>query len=725
MDEHLLWFMRYIMRYSMSSIKKYSTILAIGLLSALVVTCKAEKKVSEILIEKAEIRLVPQGDNKTVGFMKIMNATDDTVVLKSVESELAETIQIEKLNTSNDVIDIEVLSQVSINPHGILQLESGGTYISFTGLQKTLADGDTVALTLNFENKSVQTEAIIKAAKKEGISILGVVIQVLGGLAVFLFGMKVMSESLQNVAGDDLKDFLGKMTTNRFTGALSGMGITTAIQSSSATTVMVVGFVNASLMNLRQAVSVIMGANIGTTITAWIVAILGFKIQISVFALPAIFFGLVMIFMKSEKIKGWGSALVGFGLLFLGLQFLKDGIPDAAANPESFVFLEAYTSMGFLSVILFVLFGTLITVVVQSSSAASAITITLAHKGVIPYETALAMILGENIGTTITANLAALAGNRNAKKAAVAHTIFNVFGVVWVLALFYPATWLLQAIIPGDPVSNPDQIRYHISTFHTLFNITNTTLLIGFVGFVAKYASVIVDKLVPGQEEEKKYDFRFLQSGSIKTTEIPILELKEYSYGIFQDTENLLETTKSLINEKYSNKKVSLIFDAEDELDTYRAQMLNYLGDVQASGVSGTVGKQLLFMFNMVQNLEDIGDDFANIARKVKKITKQKLDFDDESKQMLNEMFNKVNDQFLQILENYNNLGDREVRTDALKLRKESEKSFKSIERTFDRQSAKKKKKVLLDIVFMDIVRIVNSTSDKLYSIATTGQSFH
>ena len=304
------------------------------------------------------------------------------------------------------------------------------------------------------------------------MSVISGILEILGSLGVFLFGMKVMSEGIQKTAGEKLRRILETMTTNRFAGVFTGFIITCLVQSSSATTVMVVSFVNAGLLNLMQSIGVIMGANIGTTITGWMVSILGFKFKIASIALPAIGIGLPLYFSKKNKLRDYGEVLIGFGLLFLGLMFLKSSVPDIKSNPEVLEFLAGWSGYGFPSRIIFVVVGILLTIIVQSSSAAMTITITMAAMGWIDFPTACAVVLGENIGTTITAYLASIPGNVSAKRAARAHMIFNFAGTLWMFILFVPFLQLVDYLAPGDPTIAED-IPIHMALFHTIFNITN------------------------------------------------------------------------------------------------------------------------------------------------------------------------------------------------------------------------------------------------------------
>ncbi len=329
----------------------------------------------------------------------------------------------------------------------------------------------------------------------------GDILTLFGSLGLFLYGMKVMSDALMEVAGDKMRNILASMTSNRVFAVFTGFLITAVIQSSSATTLMVVSFVNASLLTLAESVGVIMGANIGTTVTAWLIAILGFKVSMSVIALPLVGFGFLMNFSKKERIQHWGRFIIGFAVLFIGLQFLKDSVPDIKQNPEILEWLKAYTDMGYLSLLIFLAIGTILTVIIQSSSATMALTLVMCYEGWIPFEMAAAMVLGENIGTTITANLAALVANLNAKRTARAHLIFNLLGVIWMLILIFPFLRGIEYFVSRNggpsPYDTPEAIPVALSIFHTTFNIINTFVLIWFVPLIVK----IVLKVIPMRAE--------------------------------------------------------------------------------------------------------------------------------------------------------------------------------------------------------------------------------
>ena len=359
----------------------------------------------------------------------------------------------------------------------------------------------------------------------------------LGSLGLFLYGMKVMSDSLMMLAGDRMRSILATTTSNRFFALLTGFLITAAIQSSSATTLMVVSFVNASLLTLTEAVGVIMGANIGTTVTAWLITILGFKVKMSAIALPLVGAGFLLTISKSEKARQWGYFTVGFALLFIGLQFLKESVPNIGDHPEALAFLAEYTSRGFLSILIFLIIGTILTLVIQSSSAAMALTLLMCFEGWIAFDIAAAMVVGQNIGTTITANLAAIIGNYHAKRAARAHLIFNVLGSVWILILFYPFLHAVGQVVERiegvSPFLSAAAIPIAISIFHTVFNILNAVILIGFIKIIVNLAI----RMVPAVEEkEAEIDQpQFLTESSLKYSQTGIKALTDESVRLLEN----------------------------------------------------------------------------------------------------------------------------------------------------------------------------------------------
>ena len=384
----------------------------------------------------------------------------------------------------------------------------------------------------------------------------------LGALGMFLYGMNLMSSGLQKAAGDRLRSFLSAMTSNPLKGVLTGLGITSVIQSSSATTVMVVSFVNAGLLTLAQAIGVIMGANIGTTVTAWLVSWLGFKADISILAIPMMIFGFLFSNSKKDKRKNIGELIVGFCLLFLGLSFMKESVPDLRETPQVLEFVTAWSAHGFASVLLFLGFGTVLTLILQSSSATMAITLIMLSMGWIPFNMACAMVLGENIGTTITANIAAAVGNTQAKRAAMSHTIFNVFGVIWALILFTPFLKLVGFItetlfgIPnpaaeGFTVSDANSPEatsalYGLSMLHTLFNTINTLLLVWFTGWIAKAVSWIIR--TPESKEKEVFRLKYISAGPLATPEISVEQAFEEIIHFAQISKTGAEHAREAIN---------------------------------------------------------------------------------------------------------------------------------------------------------------------------------
>ncbi|WP_346710260.1 Na/Pi cotransporter family protein [Phocaeicola salanitronis] len=463
----------------------------------------------------------------------------------------------------------------------------------------------------------------------------------LGSLALFLYGMKIMSEGLQKFAGDRLRNILTAMTTNRVTGVLTGTLITALVQSSSATTVMVVSFVNAGLLTLSQSISVIMGANIGTTVTAWIISALGFKVDISVFALPLLAFGVPLLFSQKSSRKSIGEFIFGFSFLFMGLDLLKKNAPDLSQNPDMLAFVQNYTDMGFFSVILFVLIGTVLTMIVQASSATMAITLIMCANGWISFELGAALVLGENIGTTITANLAALTANTQARRAALAHLMFNVFGVMWVLILFKPFLSMVDWIIDDwMQVSNAGgvAVSFKLSAFHTCFNVCNVLILIWFVKLIER----TVCRLIPQKETEEEYRLQFISGGMLSTAELSLLQARkeinlfaERIQRMFGMVRNLLHTT----NENEFNKLFARIEKYEGISDNMEVEIATYLTKVSEGRLSSESKLEIREMLREVSEIESIGDSCYNLARTMSHKRRANVEFTDEQYGHIEQMF--------------------------------------------------------------------------------------
>jgi phosphate:Na+ symporter len=436
---------------------------------------------------------------------------------------------------------------------------------------------------------------------------IGTTLSILGSLGMFLFGMKIMSESLQKLSGEKLRGIMRTMTGNRFAGVGTGFLVTCLVQSSSASTVMMVSFVNAGLLTLVEAIGMIMGANIGTTTTFWLVSFFGFKFSISAIALPIMGLALPLLFARKPRLRNLGEFCMGFGLLFIGLMFLKDAVPDIKNNPEMLEFIKDYTGRGLSSTLIFLGLGVLLTIIVQSSSVAGAITLTMAYKGWIDFPTACAITLGENIGTTITANLAALGGNVQAKRAAFVHFIFNVIGVVWAIALFSPFVNFVENLVPAD-ATNPVHMPLHMAAFHSLFNIMNTALLIGFVPQLARLAERLVkDKAVTTPvRDHMDYDSPLVP----QTGELNLAEAERDVQRMGGITRELVTGFSSLFENPPADLEARMIElkNLEKESDRRALATTQYLLRCASGGLSEETMNRVTSMLRVVAELEDICD---------------------------------------------------------------------------------------------------------------------
>lgn len=492
------------------------------------------------------------------------------------------------------------------------------------------------------------------------------ILRLIGSLGLFLYGMKLMSESLQKVAGDKMRTILAAMTSNRVKGVFTGVLITALIQSSSATTVMVVSFVNAGLLSLVESVGIIMGANIGTTVTAWLISLLGFKVSMSAISLPLIGLGLPFLFSQNRSRKNWGELIMGFALLFIGLQFLKTSMPDIKNNPEILTFLTSYTDMGFASTLLFLGLGTLLTILIQSSSATMALTLVMCNSGWISFEMAAAMVLGENIGTTITANLAAMIANTSAKRAARAHLIFNTFGVLWMLiSLPYflkLIAWVNMNLLGGgNPFVNAADVPISLSLFHTAFNILNVVFLIWFANLIVR----IVTKLVPVRENvEEEFKLQHIKTGTLSTPEASLFLAKQEISTYVKSTKKMFNYTKQAFNEtndKSFNKLFDKISQREDESDDMEVEIANFLTSVSETRLSTENSERVRAYFKMVSDIESVGDSTLNLAKAMKRKREQNAWFPQELRDNINKMF-KLVDEALDVMHENTKLEFAEVK---------------------------------------------------------------
>ncbi len=509
----------------------------------------------------------------------------------------------------------------------------------------------------------------------------------LGAVGLFLYGMKVMSEGLQKAAGDRLRNILSAMTRNRFTGTVTGFFITALIQSSSASTVMVVSFVNAGLMTLAQSMAVIMGANVGTTFTAWIIALFGFKVDISAFALPLIGLAVPLLFSSKSRTKSIGEFTIGFAFLFMGLDMISKYVPDLQSNPEMFEFLQRYASMGFGSVLVFCLVGLLLTMVIQSSAATFAITLIMCSKGWIDFPLACALVLGSNIGTTITPILASMSGNVAAKRTAMGHLLFNLLGSIWVLAIFYPFvdlnTWITEEIGQGNPAAlfqyvndlktnSPDlynqiystslpsadgeilkhqtaitqlqvSVSFGLSIFHTVFNLINLSIMI----WLTKVYVKIVEFLVPTRHNgDDEFQLKFISAGILSASELNISQAEKEISVFAERVARMLPMAKELIVTKDGsddfNKVYSRLEKYEEISDRMEIEIANYLNRCAEGRLSNESKRRIAAMLSIDSEIESIADCALGIGKILLRKQQSSVQFNDEIYHNINTMFDYV-----------------------------------------------------------------------------------
>ena len=531
----------------------------------------------------------------------------------------------------------------------------------------------------------------------------------IGAVGLFLYGMKVMSEGLQKAAGDRLRNILGAMTRNRLTGTLTGFSITALIQSSSASTVMVVSFVNAGLMTLSQSMAVIMGANVGTTFTAWVIALFGFKVDIAAFALPLIGVSVPLLFSKKSRTKSIGEFGIGFAFLFMGLSLISKYVPDLQQNPEMFEFLQRYTSMGFGSVLIFCLVGIIVTMIIQSSAATFAITLIMCSKGWITFDLACALVLGSNIGTTITPLLASLSGNVAAKRTAMGHLLFNLLGTLWTLAVFFPfvdlTQWVTQEIGQGDPsqlysyVSGLESadpalyarvmqaelpatdplITHHLTTimtlqisvsfglsiFHTLFNLINLSIMI----WLTKVYVKIVEWLVPAKRKgDDEFQLKFISSGMLSASELNITQA-EKEIAVFADRVNrMLSMARELVHTKGNsedfNKRSSRLEKYEDISDRMEIEIANYLNRCAEGRLSNEGKRHVSAMLAIVSEIESIADCCSGVGKILLRKQQGNVHFNEEIYHNIDVMFDyvqKAMDNMLLLLRDLENNSSEDI----------------------------------------------------------------
>lgn len=519
----------------------------------------------------------------------------------------------------------------------------------------------------------------------------------LGSVGLFLYGMKVMSEGLQKAAGDRLRNILSAMTRNRFTGTLTGFAITALIQSSSASTVMVVSFVNAGLMTLAQSMAVIMGANVGTTFTAWVIALFGFKVNISAFVLPMIGIAVPLLFSKKGRTKSMGEFLTGFAFLFMGLNMISDYVPDLQQNPEMFAFLQQYTDLGFLSVLIFLTVGILVTMVIQSSAATFAITLIMCSKGWIDFNLACAIVLGSNIGTTITPILASMSGNVAAKRTAMGHLLFNLLGCAWVLCVFNPFvelnTWITDALGQGNPEalagyvehlqatdidvynnlfntlpsdhelygrvtaaqaqveSMQFSVSFGLSMFHTVFNLINLSVMIWLTNFYVK----VVERLVPSRhKEDEEFQLKFISGGLLNASELNIAQAEKEIAVYGERVERMIDMAKRLVHTDSESAEFTELYSRlekyEDISDRMEIEIAHYLNRCSEGRLSNEGKMRIASMLRIVSEIESIADCCLGAGKILVRRNQSHAKFTDEIYANIDTMFGYVKEAMLNML---------------------------------------------------------------------------
>ncbi len=531
----------------------------------------------------------------------------------------------------------------------------------------------------------------------------------LGAVGLFLYGMKVMSEGLQKAAGDRLRNILSAMTRNRFTGTVTGFFITALIQSSSASTVMVVSFVNAGLMTLGQSMAVIMGANVGTTFTAWVIALFGFKVDISAFALPLIGLAVPLLFSKKSRTKSLGEFTIGFAFLFMGLDMISKYVPDLQSNPEMFAFLQHYASMGFGSVLIFCLVGMLVTMIIQSSAAMFAITLIMCSKGWITFDLACALVLGSNIGTTITPLLASMSGNVAAKRTAMGHLLFNLLGTVWTLAVFFPFvelnSWITEEIGQGDPcelyryvntlqADNPEMynsvfasalptdtgdvlrhrtaisqmqisVSFGLSIFHTVFNLINLSIMIWLTNVYVK----IVEFLVPAKHQgDDEFQLKFISAGILSASELNISQAEKEIHVFAERVGRMLPMARDLVHTKAGsdefNQTYSRLEKYEEISDRMELEIANYLNRCAEGRLSNESKRRIAAMLSIDSEIESIADSMLGLGKILLRKQQGNVHFNEEIYANIDLMFSYVEksvESMLKVLNDIENVEERDI----------------------------------------------------------------
>lgn len=543
-----------------------------------------------------------------------------------------------------------------------------------------------------------------------------------GALVLFLFGMKIMSEGLQKVTGTRMRNILSSITSNKFKSILTGFVITSLIQSSSATTVMLVSFVNAGLISLIESIGVVMGANIGTTITSWLISILGFKFNISTLALPLMAVAAPLIFSNINLRKYWGEFIIGFAMIFLGLDFIKSTVPDISSNPELLRFVSEYNDMGFASILIFCFIGMAVTAIIQSSSAAMALTLVMCYKGWIGFELAAAMVIGENIGTTITANLAAIVANTTAKKTARVHFLFNIIGAIWVIMLMNPllkiSDFFTVQILGNSAFQNVNSVPVALCFFHTFFNVINTLLLFSFMPQLVNISKYLIIK--KGHEEDV-FRLKYINSGILMTSELSILQARKELALYAKRSLKQFELVKTLFLEN-RDRHFNIIFDKikkyEEISDKMELEIATYLAKVSQSGVVSTKGSaRIKTMLKVVDLMENINDTSYNLGKIILRKKHDKIWFTQELRTNVIQLFTKIEQIFNLMISNLEKDYAHASLEEVDKLENEIDELKNTLINEHANKLTKKNYKYEAGIIYSDIIKYGERIADQIWSV--------
>lgn len=548
------------------------------------------------------------------------------------------------------------------------------------------------------------------------------ILALLGALGLFIYGMKIMSEGIQKALGKSLRHFIGGMSSNRANGIFFGFLTTSILQSSSATTVMVISFVNNGLLNLKQSIAVIMGANIGTTITAWIIAYFGFQSGMPTYSLILFLVAIILLFSAQSKLRPWGEALIGISLLFFGLEFLSAGIPEVRNTLEQFSFLDSISGTGIWSVALAIIVGAILTIVFQSSIAALILVILLSARGVIPYEMGLGMVLGCNVGTTITANIAAMLGNVHAKRAARAHLLFNLIGIIWMILLFPYAmvavNWILvNTFGMPDPMLVNSSRPIALALFHTLFNVVNATLLYFFINAISN----LVVKLVPTRsDDDETFQLGYIKAGMLSTPEITIIEAKKEVARFGKITSRMSEFFQRLLVET-DNKKKDYLYQKieryEDITDRVEIELTNYLTLTSKNDLTEATSKKVRSMMAIASYLERIGDVFYQMSITLQRKEKEKIWFSPEQRQNLQKMLGLVDAAFEVMITNLNASSEDVQVVDALRKEEAIDQMRDELRAAHFENIERKEYNIKSGIIYSDLFYSCEKVGDHIMNI--------